>query len=327
MLGALLFSLLLTHGAHAAQSSQPDALDAPPVASVASIAPGPNVFSGPPARVDEHDTAFDYDAMVSAQRSQDAGKETKPPESDAGGDLTQKATNPIGDLIQVQLQNQFNWDNYESDGWSNQGIVQPVIPVKLPWDALPMMITRTTISYVNTPDLGHPIDRHDGLGDVFALALGLPKLNLDGQMVGLGAAISLPTATDDFTGSGKCSGGPAAVYVNTKSKGWMWGVLGWQVWSFAGDRDREDVSSLAVQPFVTRQLGRGWYVGTQDVPWTYNWKTGGWTMPLGVKVGRVTKLGRQAVNIFGEVMGTPLHDGPVPKWSFKVGLSLLFPGK
>lgn len=34
--------------------------------------------------------------------------------------LAETATNPIGSLIQVQLQDQYNWDNYNADGYSKE---------------------------------------------------------------------------------------------------------------------------------------------------------------------------------------------------------------
>ena len=67
------------------------------------------------------------------------------------------ATNPVGNLIQLQIQDAYSWSNYESDGYSNAAIIQPVVPVELPWESVPLMISRTTVSaYVTTPDLGAP---------------------------------------------------------------------------------------------------------------------------------------------------------------------------
>lgn len=242
--------------------------------------------------------------------------------------LAETATNPVGNLIQLQFQDAYNWSNYNSDGYSNAAIIQPVIPVKLPWEAAPLMISRTTVSaYVTTPDLGAPVGREAGFGDIFQLSLVIPKLDTKGVLFALGAALSIPTASSDFTGSGKWEAGPAAVYFNSRTKGWQWGVLGWQVWSFAGDSDREDVSKLSFQPILTRHFDKGWYAGTVDVPWTYNWETSDWVLPLGLKIGRVVKIGKRPVNLFAEVYGSPTNDGASPKLSFKLNLTFLFPKK
>ena len=181
-----------------------------------------------------------------------------------GGSLAEAATNPIGNLVQLQLQDQFNFSNYNSDGHSNSAIIQPVIPVKLPWESVPLLITRTTAPYVTTPDLGDPVGRRNGLGDIFALGLFLPKLETKGVMVGVGPALSLPTATNDFTGSGKFSAGPALVYFNGRTKGWQWGVLGWHLWDFLGDEDRTQVNKTFFQPFVVKHFDKGWYAATPD---------------------------------------------------------------
>jgi hypothetical protein len=239
--------------------------------------------------------------------------------------LADAATNPIGNLIQVQIQDQYNWSNHNSDGYSNSAILQPVIPVSLPWAAVPTMVTRTTLPYVTTPDLGGPVGRKNGLGDLSIIAPLIPKLKAKGIMIGLGPALSAPTATDDFTGSGKWSAGPTAVYFNGRTKGWQWGILGWHLWDFAGDDDRDSVNKTFFQPFVVKHFDKGWYAGTPDVPGTYNWRNGQTTFPLGLRVGRVTKIGKQPVNLMGEVFNSPWDDGASSEWSVKLSFTLLFP--
>jgi hypothetical protein len=39
-------------------------------------------------------------------------------------------TNPIGNPIQLQLQDQFNIESYDVEGYSNAAIVRPVSPFK-----------------------------------------------------------------------------------------------------------------------------------------------------------------------------------------------------
>jgi len=239
--------------------------------------------------------------------------------------LAEAATNPIGNLVQLQLQNQYNWDNYNSDGYSNSAIVQPVVPFKLPWESVPLVVTRTTLPFVSTPDLGDPVGREHGVGDLSIIAPFIPKLKAKGIMLGLGPALSIPTASKDTTGSGRWLAGPTAVYFNGRTKGWQWGMLGWHFWDFAGDDDRARVNKTFFQPFAVRHFDKGWYAGTPDVPGTYNWKDNKGTFPFGLRLGRVTKIGKQPVNLFGEVFGTPWDDGPSPKWTAKVSFTLLFP--
>jgi len=243
----------------------------------------------------------------------------------AASNLAEKATNPIADLIQLQIQDQFNWKNHNIDSSSNTFIVQPVIPVKLPWDAVPLMVTRTTATFISTPDFGSPIGRQNSLGDISIIAPMMPDLGIEGITIGIGPALSAPLASNDLTGSGKWSGGPVAVILNARTKGLQWGILGWHLWSFAGESDRADVSQTFFQPFVVKHFDKGWYAGTPDVPGTYNWKSDNWTFPLGLRIGRVTKIGKQPINLFAEAFTSPWDDGFSPKWSVKLNFTLLFP--
>ena len=63
------------------------------------------------------------------------------------------------------------------------------------------------------------------------------------------------------------------------------------------------------------------------MPGSYNWENDTWTFPLGLRVGQVRKVGKQPVNIFGEVFGAVGDEGDAiySKWSAKVSFTLLFP--
>ena len=239
-------------------------------------------------------------------------------------DLASKATNPVGDMIQVQLQYQHGSNIYDLDGDSDVGIVQPVIPFDLPWESVPKLITRTTVPYVSTPDLPGS-GSVNGLGDTVFLGFFLPKLESKGEIFGIGPALLLPTATEDETGTGKWAAGPAAVYVNLKKKGFMWGGMAYGYWDFAGDDDRDYVAQYNIQPIANKFFPGGWYVGLQDVPWTYNDNTDKWFLPIGPRVGKVVHFGKQAVNIFGGAYYNPVDTTGTAEWTFKLSISLLFP--
>ena len=244
--------------------------------------------------------------------------------ADENADLASTATNPIGDMVQLQFQSLYSPSTWGMDGHSYAGIVQPVVPFDLPWKSMPKLITRTTIPYVGTPDLPG-VGSKNGLGDTVVLAFGLPKLDAKGQMFGIGPALLLPTATEDETGTGKWAGGPASVYINMQTKGLMWGVMGYGLWDFAGDSDRGYVSQFNVQPVLNKYFDGGWYLGIQDLTWVYDGKANKWNLPMGPRLGRVTKIGDQAVNIFGGAYYNPVSSVGTSRWSFKLSLSLLFP--
>jgi hypothetical protein len=71
------------------------------------------------------------------------------------------------------------------------------------------------------------------------------------------------------------------------------------VWSAAGNADREDVNLLLAQWFVNSNLGRGWAVGTASIV-TADWTADDgnrWTIPWGLQVSKVTRFGSRPVNL------------------------------
>ena len=252
------------------------------------------------------------------------------PEVSAKANLAEAATNPLANLVQFQLQNQYGATNYNSTGSSNTFVIQPVVPVSLPWESVPLLITRSTLPYVRTPDLGDPVGHKQGFGDFTFLAIANPKLP-KGNQGGLGFSAVFPTAgSNEFTGSGKWQAGPAYAYINTMIPGTQLGFFGWHHWSYADGPtggDRINVNEHSIQPLAIHHLGKGWYVGLQDIPWKYNFKSDQWTMPTGPQVGKVMKLGKLPVKLFGAVYYDPYQDedSPSAEWTFKLNVTLLFP--
>ena len=252
----------------------------------------------------------------------------KPP---TGGhaNLAAAATNPIANLIQFQMQDQYSPSSHNADGYSNVAIIQPVVPIKLPWEKVPLLVTRTTLPYITTPKPDNGVGRHKGFGDIVAQGYFLPKLETKGVAVGLGYNLTIPSAGDnDFVGSGKWSIGPGAVYLNLQTPSWQWGLLSYSSFSFASaNSDRSYVSNISIQPILTKHFSKGWYAALPDVPQTYDFRTDDWTLAIGPRVGRVMKFGKQPVNLFGQVTYNPLDndDQVAAEWSFKINLTLLFP--
>jgi hypothetical protein len=279
----------------------------------------------------------DYKTLQAHKKKQ-AEKQLPPNEQPApvhpsgtkSGSLAEAATNPIANLMQFQVQNTYNWENHNSSSYSNVTTLQAVIPVKLPWEAVPLLITRSTLPYITTPNFEGPEKRQRGFGDTEVLLLVTPKLDTKGIQLGFGINSAIPTAGDnDFTGSGKWQVGPSALYINMRTPKLQWGLFGYYLASFASTSngsDRSHVSKLSLQPFITKHLDEGWYVGTPDTPQTYDYKSDKWTWALGGQVGRVTKLGKQPVKLFGEVLYNPEDDnGPNAEWTAKVNITFLLP--
>jgi hypothetical protein len=238
--------------------------------------------------------------------------------------LAKQLSNPVAGLISVPLQ--LNYDdgfNANGDGHKFTLNVQPVIPISISehWN----MISRTILPIVDQEDIVVGSGGQFGLGDTTQSLFFSPKApGSSGWIWGAGPAFLLPTATDDLLGSGKWGAGPTAVVLKQTEDGWTYGALINQIWSFAGDGDRADVSSMFLQPFLAKALGKGRTV-TVNFESTYNWEAEQWTLPLNLSYSKVSRLGKQLVSYAGAVryyVETP--DGG-PEWGVRFVVTLLFP--
>ena len=93
-----------------------------------------------------------------------------------------------------------------------------------------------------------------------------------------GIAFQFPTATSETLGSGKWSVGPSLDY-EYESGDLFAGAIALQIWSFAGDEDRKDVSMLMIKPFVYFTLAKNW-----DLIYVPYGITVYWNKPSGEKV-------------------------------------------
>ena len=245
--------------------------------------------------------------------------------NDAGhDDLAATATNPIGNLIQFQLQNVFIPTSWESSGYANLFIIQPVIPIKLHNKIFPTLLTRTTLPIVTTPNPDGPISGTTGTGDMAFLATAIN--NQPWGMIGVGPSFTFPTASDSRTGSEKWQAGPTLVLFVNKFHPWQFGALVYTQHSFAGTSARSTVSKLFYQPILVRHFSKGWYAALPDIASTTDFRTGGNTINFtGLRVGKVTKIKKQPLNVFLQTWGTPLHDGAVGQFNIKLSVSFLFP--
>lgn len=73
----------------------------------------------------------------------------------------------------------------------------------------------------------------------------------------LGMAAQFPTASADSLGSGKWSVGPSFDYEYENGRLFA-GAIALQLWSFAGDNDRKEVSMLMIKPFLFYSVSDNW---------------------------------------------------------------------
>ncbi|OPZ27716.1 MAG: hypothetical protein BWZ02_01550 [Lentisphaerae bacterium ADurb.BinA184] len=126
----------------------------------------------------------------------------------------------------------------------------------------------------------------EGVGDALLSAYWVPTTG--SLIVGAGGALIMPTASEDWFGTGKWSAGPTLVLAKKVPGKYTVGGLLTHVWSFAGEGDREDVSLTTIQPAVTYFLGRG-TSATLTSEATYNWEADEdrWQIPVTVGLSQI----------------------------------------
>jgi hypothetical protein len=239
-------------------------------------------------------------------------------------ELRRAAQNPMADLISFPIQNNTNFNYGPLEKTQNVTNIQPVIPFKLNEDWL--LISRTIAPLINQPEFIEGQDSEFGLGDINqSLFLGPSR---PGKVIwGAGPIFMLPTASDERLGTEKWGVGPAAVVLTMRAP-WVFGVLGQNIWSFAGDGDRSDVNQMLIQYFVNYNLPDGWYLTSSPII-TANWEADSdntWTVPFGGGLGRMFRIGKLPVNTQVQAYyNVEKPDDIGPDWTLRFQVQFLFP--
>jgi hypothetical protein len=242
-------------------------------------------------------------------------------------ELAKKLSNPIADLISIPFQ--FNYNDKigpQENGRQSYLNVQPVIPISLnaDWN----VISRTILPIVNQNDIAPGAGHQFGLGDTVQSLFLSPKAPGPGGIIwGVGPALQFPTATDGLLGSGKYSAGPTGVML-WQSNGWTYGVLANHLWSYAGDSDRNNVSSTFIQPFVAYTTKDAWTFALNTES-TYNWVTDKWSVPINGTISKLVRFGKLPVQIGGGLRywaASPDNAGP-KGLGYRFSVTILLPAK
>lgn len=238
-------------------------------------------------------------------------------------DLAKQSQNPVADLISVP----FQYNLYPQTGPNERPLhvlnIQPVIPFHLndKWN----LITRSIIPVISQPKFVSGQGRETGIGDINLSLFFSPKKT--GEVTwGLGPVFQFPTATEDRLGKDKWCAGLAGVALKMKGP-WVYGALVNNIWSFAGDDDRDDVNQTLIQPFINYNLAGGWYYSFAPII-TADWEADSdnrWTVPLGLGVGRVMTIGKQPVNISTAAYYNVEKPEYVDDWQIRLQFTLLYP--
>ncbi|MGO7447323.1 hypothetical protein [Rhizobium ruizarguesonis] len=238
-------------------------------------------------------------------------------------DLAKKLSNPIASLISVPFQ--FNYDHgYGPDDGDKATLnIQPVIPFEINenWN----VISRTILPVTWQNDIAGPSGTQFGLGDTTQSFFFSPSKPTESGIVwGVGPVFLLPTATDELLGSGKWGAGPTAVVLKQDGP-WTIGMLGNHIWSFAGQSDREDVSSTFLQPFLSYTTKDAWTFSLNTES-TYNWETNDWSVPINFAVAKLITIDKQPISLTAGIRywAAAPDNGP-EGLGFRVAVTFLFP--
>ncbi len=241
------------------------------------------------------------------------------PESE---DLAKKLANPISDLVSIPFQ--MNWDSGVGPTDQTRFLlnVQPVMPFALTKDV--NMIVRIIVPFLSQPALAPGAPADFGMSDVLASVFFSPR---ESSIIwGAGPALSLPSTSQPMLGTEKWSAGPTAVVLKQQG-GWTYGALVNQLWSFAGNTTRSDVSQFYIQPFVAYTTHRVWTM-TVSSESTANWEADSgerWTVPVILSVSRLSTFGIFPASYqIGAGVYTVTPTGG-PSWKARFAISVLLP--
>jgi hypothetical protein len=252
------------------------------------------------------------------------------------GEINKQLTNPVSSIWSITFQQNNFWvdpGGGESLRWSPNLLYQPVLPIGISedWNLITRPVLPLFVSQPRPdPEPGDTsnVGRSTAFGDITLMQLVSPSPELAGSwLLGIGPTWMFPTAASDFTGSGKFQLGPAAL-VGYLSDKWILGALFQNWWSIAGEDSRSDASSMNLQPVAAYFLPDAWSIGYSGNILA-NWKnrhSDTFTVPIGVSVAKVVKLGKLPIRLALGAQWMPIQPRQYgQKWNVQLIVAPVLP--
>ncbi len=233
-----------------------------------------------------------------------------------GQSLDQAANDPTASLMSVQIQNIYAgaYHNLDDEN-ANTVLLRAALPFEL---GGMKNIARGTLPIITNSPSGK-----SGVGDL--VLFDLIVFDRSWGRWGLGPVMLFPAASNDALGAEKWAIGPAIGFV-AQSKKLLWGLFNQNLFSFAGNGDRNDVDVSILQPIVNYSLPNKWSVGTSEMNITYDWQQNDWTtLPLGLKLSKLHRFGKLPVQFSGSYEYNFQDDYVAPEWVVNFTVKFLFP--
>jgi hypothetical protein len=236
--------------------------------------------------------------------------------------LAEEVANPISNLASLPLRFTYQDGIGPKHGYTATILAQPLIPFTLgkDWN----LIVQTNVPFTYASSVAPTVDSTFGLGDTLQNFYMVPtEPGKRGWIFGAGPAFQWPTATDDKLGTGRWSAGPTAALVR-QYKGWTYGIVADQLWSFAGNDSRRDVNNTLLHPLFTYTWPSATSV-TLESDSAYDWIAKQWTVPVQLSIAQVAIRGRHPVQLAlsGRYFAVKPDGGP--DWGIRFSVIILFP--
>jgi hypothetical protein len=246
--------------------------------------------------------------------------------------LAEGEYDPTASLAQVQFRDIYTPAQYGTNAQPNALQIRPILNISPFWLIPCEQLIRPTIRVV-TAARGNGAATSTAYDDMQLLDLFVmrwPNTDAIKFRWALGPYFIFPTATNQQLGQGAWQLGPAAAFSFRNIPGLDLAGLMQQATSFAYTSSRsKPVTALTVQPIVTYQLGRGWYLKSSDSTWTINLRRNtSTTIPINAGFGRVWPVspGLAIDTSTGcEWMAYRQFARRAPQFSILFQISLLFP--
>jgi hypothetical protein len=239
--------------------------------------------------------------------------------------LMKQAQNKFANLLTVPFQNNIDVGIGPLDRMRNTLNIQPVVPFKL--NQKLNLITRTIVPVISKPVETEKQVSYFGLGDINPTFFISPAHH--GKLVwGVGPSFLLPTATLPELGEGKWCVGPGAICLIQPHR-WTLGAYMTNVFSFAGDKERQEVNFLTFNPFASYVLPKKFYLSSSPII-SVKWNASNGNkviLPVGLGLGKITTVGSQPMNFSVHYyVNVVTHDEPSgPDGQLRLQWTLLFP--
>lgn len=225
--------------------------------------------------------------------------------------------NPLSSVTTIAGQLRLEFGNGPDDEINEQVRLQPSFFKPFSDQSAFLMRTIVPLQFKDWPT------DQAGLGDISLVPYYVPDTTRD-LFAGFGAALGIPSATDDTLGSEKWTAGPAAIVAKTGQPITFGGLIQ-HVWSYAGDGDRGDVSATTVQPFLTYLIGNGW-ASSLNMEASYNWEADQdpWVIPLSMGVSRAVNLRGKFLNVGLATIGYLDKPDYAADWELRLNVTYVF---